>query len=98
MAGSTINGNVGGAAASGAQVQCLNILTNVTVFGAGDGSGNYTIPSLAAGTYVIRAFLNANVYYHPVQVIVDGAATFAAINLNPVALTASNVPAWTSNF
>jgi hypothetical protein len=98
MAGSTINGNVGGAAASGAQVQCLNVLTNVTVFGAGDGSGNYTIPSLTAGTYIIRAFLSANVYYHPVQVIVDGVATFAAINLNPIALNASNAATQASNF
>jgi hypothetical protein len=98
MAGSTISGNVGGAAASGAQVQCLNVATKLVSFAAGDGSGNYTVPALAAGTYVISAFLSSNVYYHPVQVIVDGVATFSGINLNPTALNASNVPAWTSNF
>ena len=98
MAGSTISGNVGGAAASGAQVQCLNVATKLVSFSAGDGSGNYTVPSLAAGTYVISAFLSANVYYHPVQVIVDGVATFASINLNPIALNASNAATQASNF
>jgi hypothetical protein len=95
---STINGNVGGAAASGAQVQCLNVLTKQVLFGAGDGSGNYTIPNLVAGTYIILAFLSANVYYHPVQVVVDGVATFSGINLNPIALNASNQSVQASNF
>jgi hypothetical protein len=95
---STISGNVGGAAASGAQVQCLNIATKVITYGAGDGSGNYSIPSLAAGTYIISASLSANVYYHPVQVVVDGVATFAGINLNPVALNAANAIQQATNY
>ena len=95
---STISGNVGGSAASGAQVQCLNVLTKALSFGAGDGSGNYSIPNLAAGTYIISVFLNAQVYYHPVQVVVDGIATFSGINLNPIALNASNASAQAGNF
>jgi|SRR5579859_6890573 len=95
---STISGNVGGAAASGAQVQCLNVLTKAISYGAGDGSGNYSIPNLAAGTYVISATLASKVYYHPVQVVVDGIATFSGINLNPTALNASNVSAQAGNF
>ena len=95
---STISGNVGGSASSGAQVQVLNVLTNVILYGAGDASGNYTIPNLAAGTYIVRASLNANVYYHPVQVVVDGVATFSGINLNPTALNAANTPVQAGNY
>jgi hypothetical protein len=95
---STISGNVGGAGASGAQVQCVNVLTKAISFGSGDGSGNYSIPNLAAGTYIVSATLNANVYYHPVQVIVDGIATFSGINLKPTALNASNVDPQAGNF
>jgi hypothetical protein len=95
---STINGNVGGSAASGAQVQCLNIRTNAVVYGAGDGSGNYSIPNLAAGIYQIRAFLASNVYYHPKQIAVDGVTTYADVNLAPTALNASNVVPETGNF
>jgi hypothetical protein len=99
MAGSTISGNCGGAAASGAQVQCLNTLDSKTVFyGAGDASGNYTIPNLPAGIYQVSAFLSGFVYYHPVIVTVDGAATFAGINLTPTALNANNAPAQAGNF
>jgi hypothetical protein len=98
MASSTVSGNCGGSAASGAQVQCLNILTKAVSYGAGDGSGNYSIPGLAAGTYIINAFLNAQVYYHPVQVIVDGSATFSGINLTPTALNANNAPAQAGNY
>ena len=98
MAGSTISGNVGGAAASGAQVQCLNILTKQVSYGAGDASGNYSIAGLAAGTYIISAFLSAQVYYHPVQVIADGSSTFAGINLNPTALNANNAPVQAGNY
>jgi hypothetical protein len=95
---STISGNVGGASASGAQVQCLNIATKQISYGAGDGSGNYTIPNLAAGTYVVSATLGSNVYYHPVQVIADGSSTYSAINLNPVLLNANNVVPQSTNF
>jgi hypothetical protein len=95
---STISGNVGGAASSGAQVQCLNIATKAVSYGAGDGSGNYTIPNLSAGTYQVSAFLSPNVYYHPVQVTVDGVATFSGINLNPTALSAANAPVQATNF
>jgi hypothetical protein len=95
---STISGNVGGAAASGAQVQCQNSLTNAITYGAGDASGNYSIPNLAAGQYTVRASLSGFVYYHPVQVTVDGAATFAGINLNPTALNADNSSVQKSNF
>jgi hypothetical protein len=94
---STISGNVGGAAASGAQVQCVNILTKAISFGSGNGSGNYSIAGLAAGTYIISATLNAQVYYHPVQVIADGASTYSGINLNPIALNASNAATQASN-
>jgi len=98
MASSTISGNVGGAAASGAQVQCLNVATKAISFGAGDGSGNYSITGLAAGTYIISATLNAEVYYHPVQVIADGTSTYSGINLNPVALNASNAIPQAGNY
>jgi hypothetical protein len=99
MAGSTISGNVGGAAASGAQVQCLNTLDSKTVFyGAGDGSGNYTIPNLPAGTYQVSAFLSGSVYYHPVIVTVDGSSTFSGINLNPTAANANNAPVQAGNY
>lgn len=95
---STINGNVGGSAFQFAQVQCLNILTNQVLFGNGDSSGNYTIPNLAAGTYIISAFFSANFYYHPVQVVVDGVTTFGGINLNPTALNANNAPVQATNY
>jgi len=98
MATSTISGNLGGSAASGAQVQCLNVATKAISFGAGDGSGNYSIPNLAAGKYIISATLNANVYYHPVQVIADGTSTYSSINLNPIALNASNALTQASNY
>lgn len=87
---SSIAGSLGGSLASGAQVQCLNVLTNVITFSVGDASGNYSIASLLAGTYVIRAFLSGYVYYHPQQVIADGATAYININLNPTALSASN--------
>jgi len=95
---STISGNVGGAASSGAQVQCLNIRTNAILFAAADGSGNYTFASLVAGTYTISATLASNVYYHPVQVVADGTTTYSNIDLNPTALNASNVSAQAGNF
>lgn len=98
MAGSTINGNVGGSAFQFAQVQCLNVMTKQVSFGNGDSNGNYTIPSLAAGTYVISAFFSADVYYHPVQVIVDGTSTFGGINLAPTALNANNAPVQAGNY
>lgn len=90
---STINGNVGGAAASGAQVSCTNIFTKVTLYAAADGSGNYTFSGLAAGTYQIQAAL-ATKQYLPggKSIAVDGASTYGDVNLNFIALTASNAP------
>lgn len=90
---STISGNVGGAAASGALVTCTNIATGAQVYAAADGSGNYTFSGLAAGTYNIQASLATKQYLpggHSVQV--DGASTYSNVNLNPIALTASNAP------
>jgi hypothetical protein len=94
---STINGNTGGAASSGALVQLLNVLTNSVVFYPADASGNYSF-SVAAGSYIISATLAGFVYYHPVQVIADGTSTYSNINLNPTALNASNTLPQTSNF
>lgn len=95
---STINGNVGGAAAVGAQVQCVNNRTQQVRFAVGDSSGNYTIPNLSAAKYIVTATLSGDVYYHPIHVDVDGVTTYSSVNLNPVLLNASNVPAWTGNF
>jgi hypothetical protein len=90
MSTSTINGNAGGAASSGAQVQCLNIRTKAVVLTAADASGNYTFSGLAAGTYNIMATLAGNVYYHPRQIIADGTSTYSDVNLAPTALNANN--------
>jgi carboxypeptidase family protein len=87
---STINGNVGGAAASGAQVQCVNVATKAISYAAADGSGNYSIPSLAAGTYIISASLATKQYLASKSVVADGATTYSDVNLNPIALNASN--------
>ena len=95
---STITGNVGGASFSAAQVQCVNIRTNVITFAPVDGSGNYSFAGLAAGTYVISSTIASYVYYHPVQVVADGSSTYSAINLNPTALNASNASTEASNF
>jgi hypothetical protein len=92
---STITGNVGGASFSAAQVQCVNVRTNVIIFAPVDASGNYSFASLLAGTYIISATINAYVYYESVQVIADGSSTYAGINLTPTALNASNVGAQT---
>jgi hypothetical protein len=94
----TINGNVGGAASSGALVQLLNVLTNAVVLYPADASGNYSFSGLAQGTYVISATLAGSVYYHPVQVIADGTTTYANVNLAPTALNASNQLAEAGNF
>jgi hypothetical protein len=90
---STINGNAGGAASSGAQIQLLNVLTKAVVLAYADASGNFTFTGVAAGTYTVRAMLASNVYYHPQQVVADGSSTYNGINLNPTALNASNVGA-----
>jgi hypothetical protein len=95
---STISGNVGGAAASGALVQCLNVATKAVLFAGADGSGNYSFSGLAQGTYVISATLASNVYYHPVQVVADGATTYSNVNLAVTALNANNAPAQAGNF
>lgn len=90
---STISGNVGGAAASGALVTCTNIQTGAQVYAAADGSGNYTISGLAAGTYRIQASLASNQYFPGGKsIVVDGASTYSNENLNPIALNASNAP------
>jgi hypothetical protein len=95
---STISGNVGGAAAVGAQVQIRDIQNNKIKFAAADGSGNYSIPGLAATTHIVSATLSANVYYHPVQVVTDGVSTYTDINLNPTALNAQNAPVQQGNY
>jgi len=76
----------------------LNVATKAISFGSGDNSGNYSITGLVAGTYIVSATLNANAYYNPVQVIADGSSTYSGINLNPVALNASNASAQAGNF
>jgi hypothetical protein len=95
---STISGNVGGAAAVGAQIQCLNVLTKNVIFSAADASGNYSVTVQTAGAHIMRAFLNASVYYHPVQVVVDGTSAYTGINLTPTALTAANAPPQATNY
>jgi hypothetical protein len=95
---STISGNVGGAAASGAQVQSMDVYSKKIKFGTADGSGNYSIPGLSASVHIISATLNADVYYHPVQVVTDGVSTFSGINLNPIALNADNTSAQAGNY
>lgn len=89
---STITGNVGGSGFSGAQVQSLNVRTNSVRFDAADGSGNFSIASLAAGDYIISATFNGYRYYKSHAVTVDGSSTYSGINLNPTQLTASNNP------
>jgi hypothetical protein len=95
---STITGNVGGSLFSAAQVQCVNVLTKNIIFAPVDASGNYSVGTLIAGTHIVSATIPAFVYYHPVQVVVDGVSTYANVNLNPTALTASNIPAETGNY
>lgn len=90
---STISGNVGGAAASGAAVVCTNIATGAQVYAAADGSGNYTFSGLAQGVYNIQATLASNQYLKGGKSLsVDGASTYSNINLNPIAANASNAP------
>lgn len=91
MAGSTVTGSVGGSSFSAAQIQVVNIATKAITFATVDGSGNYSVASLAAGTYQIRATIASYVYYHPQQITVDGSSTYSNINLLPTALNASNV-------
>lgn len=95
---STISGNVGGAAAVGAQIQVLDVHSNKVRFSVADASGNYSVPGLSASTHTVRVFLTAEVYYHPVSVVTDGVSTFSGINLNPTALNAANAPAQAGNF
>ena len=95
---STISGNVGGAAASGAQVQVKDIYSDKIKFGTADASGNYSIPGLSASTHVVRAFLSAESFHHPVQVITDGVSTYSGINLKMVALNSSNAPEKAGNY
>lgn len=92
---STISGNVGGATASGAQVQCRTVssgteASGIIRFAAADGSGVYSFAGLPAGTFVISAFLASFVYYHPKQVVADGSSTYSDVNLNPTALNVAN--------
>ena len=95
---STVNGNVGGTAASGAQVQATHVRNKSVTFTVADSSGNYSFTTLLAGDHKISAFLNANVYYHPKQITVDGTSTYTDINLNPIALNASNAQTQATNF
>lgn len=90
---STINGNVGGSAASGASVSLTNILTGAQSYAAADGSGNYSFAGLAAGTYKVQASL-ATKQYLPggKSIVVDGSSTYNDVNLNPIALNAQNAP------
>lgn len=91
---STISGNVGGAAASGANVSCTNVATGAQVYAAADGSGNYTFSGLAAGTYNIQAVLATKQYLPSGKsIVVDGASTYQNVNLNPIAANAANAPA-----
>jgi hypothetical protein len=89
---STITGNVGGSGFSGAQVQAENVRTKAVSFTVADGSGNYSVGSLAAGEYRVSASFSGYVYYKSHQVVVDGSSTYAAVNLSPTLLTASNNP------
>jgi len=94
---STISGNVGGATASGAQVQCRTISSGSEASGtirfrSADGSGVYSFAGLPAGTYVISAFLASYIYRTQHTVIADGSATYSDVNLNPALLTAANSP------
>lgn len=95
---SSIAGNVGGSAFSGAQVQCVNNRTLAIIFTAADASGNFSISGLTAAEYIVSAFYSGDVYYHPVHVTVDGTTAYTAINLNPTALNANNAPVQASNF
>jgi hypothetical protein len=95
---STITGNVGGSLFSAAQVQCVDIRTGSITFAPVDVSGNYSFANLAASIYRVSAKILNFVYYHPVQVVADGVTTYANINLNPTALSDSNIPAETGNY
>lgn len=95
---STINGNAGGAAFSGAQIQCMNNRTQAILFAAADASGNFSFTNLPQARYIVSATFSGDVYYHPVHVSADGTSTYSGINLNPTALNASNVGAWAGNF
>lgn len=95
---SSIAGNVGGSAFSGAQVQCVNNRTQQIIFASADGSGNFSFTGLAFARYIISAFFSAEVYYHPVHVTVDGVTAYTGINLNPTALNANNAPVQAGNY
>ncbi len=100
---STINGNVGGASFSAAQVQCLTVSSASEVGGTirftnVDGSGNYSFATLPAGSFVISATIAASRYYHSPQVIADGTSTYSGINLSPTALNANNSATEATNF
>lgn len=98
MAGSTITGNVGGAAFSAAQVQCMNNRNQSIVFATVDGSGNFSFAGLPQARYIISATIAGYVYYHPVHVTADGVSTYSGINLNPTAISANNAPVQATNF
>ena len=90
---STINGNVGGSGASGADVQAVNVSTGAIQHAAADGSGNYSLPGLAAGSYRLFAQLNGKQYFpFGKSIVVDGSTTYSDVNLIPIASSASNAP------
>lgn len=90
---STINGNVGGSAVSGAVVAATNQRTGVTVYAAADVNGAYSITGLAQGKYRIQASFNAKQYWPGGKSLeVDGSSTYSDVNLVPIALNASNAP------
>jgi hypothetical protein len=90
MAGSTVNGNAGGASSQGATITCtpLNSQLAATQFAIADSSGNFSF-TLAAGNYQLTAdtrniaFGGAYygfVYRQIIPVVVDGTTTVSGIN------------------
>jgi hypothetical protein len=91
---STITGNAGGTAASGASIQASpsNYSQGSIVYGVADTSGNYSIAGLAQGSWIVRALNPSASVTYPVsqQVAVDGVSTYSNVNLTPQALNARN--------
>lgn len=94
---STVTGNVGGSGFSGALIQVSNVRTKAIRYDTADGSGNFSVASLAAGDYLISASFAGYVYYKAHSITLDGSSTYSDINLSPTALSASNNPP-ASNF
>lgn len=88
---STINGNVGGSAFSGANVVCSVPFQGPVQYAAADGSGNYSFTGLVAGTYIISANFPGFNYLRSHTVTADGSTTYGDVNLDPIAVGASDV-------